>query len=36
VEARRVELPRGHDPASFFAAGAAAADFQRCLERARP
>jgi len=36
VEARRVELPAGHDPASLFAAGASAADFQRCLERARP
>jgi DNA primase len=36
VEALRVELPRGHDPASFFAAGASVADFQRCLERARP
>jgi len=35
VEALRVELPRGHDPASFFAAGAGA-DFQRCLEEARP
>ena len=36
VEALRVELPEGHDPASFFAAGASAGDFQRCLERARP
>ncbi len=36
VEALRVELPEGHDPASFFAVGASAADFQRCLERARP
>jgi DNA primase len=36
VEALRVELPAGHDPASFFAAGAAAADFQACLDRARP
>lgn len=36
VEALRVELPCGHDPASFFAAGATGADFQRCLERARP
>jgi hypothetical protein len=36
VEALRVELPHGHDPASFFAAGAAAADFQRCLDEARP
>jgi DNA primase len=36
VEALRVELPRGHDPASYFAAGASSADFERCLERARP
>ena len=36
VEALRVELPRGHDPASFLAAGASAADFQRCLDEARP
>ena len=36
AEALRVELPRGHDPASFFASGAGACDFQRLLERARP
>jgi DNA primase len=36
VEALRVSLPEGHDPASFFAAGASAGDFQRCLERAQP
>lgn len=36
VEARRVDLPEGHDPASFFAAGASAGDFQRCLDRAHP
>jgi DNA primase len=36
VEALRVELPHGHDPASFFAAGAGARDFRRLLERARP
>jgi DNA primase len=36
VEALRVELPCGHDPASFFASGAGAGDFQRLLERARP
>jgi DNA primase len=35
-EALRVELPCGHDPASFFASGAGACDFQRLLERARP
>lgn len=36
VEALRVELPCGHDPAGFFASGAGACDFQRLLERARP
>lgn len=36
VEALRIDLPEGHDPASFFAAGASAADFQRCLDRAHP
>lgn len=36
VEALRVELPLGHDPASLFAAGATADDFQRLLEGARP
>ena len=36
IDARRVPLPVGHDPNSFFAAGATAADFQRCLDRARP
>ncbi len=36
LDSLRVELPCGHDPASFFAAGAGAADFSRCLERARP
>lgn len=36
VEALRVELPLGHDPASLFAAGASAGDFQRLLDRARP
>jgi DNA primase catalytic core len=36
VQVRRVELPDGHDPNSFFCAGAAASDFQRTLDRARP
>jgi DNA primase len=36
VEALRVELPCGQDPASFLAGGAGAADFERCLARARP
>jgi DNA primase len=35
-EALCVALPAGHDPNSFFAAGAEAADFQRCLDQARP
>jgi len=36
LEAFRVELPYGHDPASFFAAGAMPGDFQRFLREARP
>ncbi|HTC79525.1 MAG TPA: toprim domain-containing protein, partial [Terriglobales bacterium] len=36
LEALRIELPEGHDPASFFASGATAYDFQRYLEGARP
>jgi DNA primase len=36
VGALRVELPRGHDPASLFASGAGACDFRRLLECARP
>jgi DNA primase len=36
LEALRVELPLGHDPASLFAAGASADDFQRLLNEARP
>ena len=36
VEALRVDLPEEHDPASLFAAGATADDFQRCLEQALP
>ncbi|HEY6345620.1 MAG TPA: toprim domain-containing protein [Bryobacteraceae bacterium] len=36
VEALRVALPAGYDPASLFAAGASAQDFHRWLERARP
>jgi len=31
-----VELPDGHDPNSYFVAGATAADFVRCLDRAHP
>jgi DNA primase len=32
---RRVELPDGHDPNSFFVGGGDAREFQRLLERAR-
>ncbi len=35
LTARLVELPEGHNPNSYFAAGATAADFARCLEQAR-
>jgi len=31
-----VQLPHGHDPNSYFVAGATAADFTDCLERAQP
>lgn len=31
-----VELPEGHDPNSYFTAGATAADFASCLEQAHP
>lgn len=36
VEALRVTLPAGSDPAALFAGGTSAAEFQRWLERARP
>lgn len=32
----RVSLPEGHDPASYFAAGATPADFQQLLDEAQP
>jgi len=32
---RMVDLPAGHDPNSFFASGASAAEFQSCLQNAR-
>jgi DNA primase len=35
VTARVVQLPAGQDPNSYFAAGATAADFADCLERAQ-
>ncbi len=36
IAAPIVHLPDGHDPNSFFVAGATAADFARCLEQAQP
>lgn len=33
---RRVRLPEGHDPSSFFVAGAHAADFRALMEAAEP
>lgn len=35
VRAHIVRLPHGHDPNSYFVAGATAAEFTDCLERAR-
>ena len=35
IRAQLVSLPAGHDPNSYFAAGATAADFAACLEQAR-
>ena len=34
IEARIVELPHGHDPNSYFVAGATVADFNGCLKQA--
>jgi DNA primase len=34
LEVRTVHLPHGQDPNSYFVAGATAADFKACLERA--
>ena len=36
ITVRRVELPDGHDPNSFFVGGGNAQEFQRLLERACP
>lgn len=36
IAARIVPLPPGHDPNSYFLAGATAADFTHCLQQARP
>jgi DNA primase len=35
IEARIVELPHGHDPNSYFVAGATVADFNGCLKQAQ-
>jgi len=35
IQARMVRLPHGHDPNSYFIAGATTADFTDCLERAQ-
>lgn len=35
VTARIVQLPAGHDPNSYFVAGATAADFAACLQQAQ-
>src|SRR5215472_6677469 len=35
IAARIVQLPAGHDPNSYFAAGATAADFAACLRQAQ-
>jgi DNA primase len=35
IRAHIVQLPHGHDPNSYFVAGATAADFTDCLERAQ-
>jgi DNA primase len=35
MQAHIVQLPHGHDPNSYFVAGATAADFTDCLERAQ-
>ena len=34
VDVRRVSLPEGHDPNSFFVGGGSAQEFQRLLEEA--
>ena len=36
IAVRRVELPKGHDPNSFFVSGGNAREFQCLLEQARP
>lgn len=35
INVRTVDLPTGHDPNSYFLAGASAADFQNCLRQSR-
>jgi DNA primase len=36
ITAHIVHLPAGHDPNSYFLAGATVADFTHCLQQARP
>jgi len=36
IRPRIVQLPHGHDPNSYFVAGASAGDFTACLQQARP
>jgi len=36
IKARRVQLPAGHDPNSFFVQGGEASQFQSLLETAQP
>ena len=36
IRAHMVQLPQGHDPNRYFGAGATAADFTVCLQRAHP
>jgi len=36
MDALIVHLPQGHDPNSYFLAGASASDFARCLDQAQP
>jgi hypothetical protein len=35
INLRIVDLPAGHDPNSYFLAGASAAEFQNCLRQSR-
>ena len=35
LQARIISLPAGHDPNSYFAAGATASEFRTCLKHAQ-